>query len=279
MIKLNKKILIVIFSIFTHLSSSASLITSDLTIEGTIGLGFIDPISGVWVTPDTTFSGNMNVGSNSSQVNQLSAPGDLVVSGDNTNNVAITDTTQVLSFNTLLDSLATSLDFDENVGLDFGIYIENTHATDTFTVDFSFNFFNIVSALGTGFSQSIISLSDNDGEFFFSDMVSDVDYGNMKNGVLDGVNFGGNVDERGTYNFSYTLLAGENMNFSGFVQTFFGWSDGQFPLAQSSNATLSITSISQIQVGQPPVEVPEPSSLILFLTVLILCARTQSKRI
>lgn len=279
MIKFNKKILVVIFSVFTHFSSSASLITSDLTIEGTIGLGFIDPISGVWITPDTTFTGNMNVGSNSSQVNQLNTPGNLAVSGDNTNNVAITDTTQVLSFDTLLDSIATSSDFDENVGLDFGIYIENTHATDTFTVDFSFDFFNIVNALGAGFSQSIISLSDNDGEFFFSDLMSDVDYGNMKNGALDGVNFGGNVDDRGIYNFSYTLLAGENINFSGFAQTFFGWSVGQSPLTQSSSGILSITNINQIQVGQPPVEVPEPSSLILFLTILILCARTQSKRI
>ncbi|GAA6205123.1 MULTISPECIES: PEP-CTERM sorting domain-containing protein [Thalassotalea] len=281
MIKFNKKILIVIFSIFTHFSTSATIITSDLTVEGSIALGWIDPISGVWVTPETIFTANMSVGSNSGQVNPGGILGGLDVSGDNTSNVAITDTDQKLSFDTTLLSNAAGY---EVAALDFSLYIENNHATDTFELDFGFDFFNKVDTwaipgLG-GFSSSLISLYDDSGEFFFSDIMSDVDYGNERNGFLLPTPYGGVVQDSGLFNFSRTLLAGESINIVGVLQASFGFiTDSVPPAKQDSTGMLGLNDVRQIQVGQPPVTVPEPSSLLLFLSILLLTTRTKIKRI
>ncbi|MFT5758718.1 MAG: hypothetical protein ACI9LM_003466 [Alteromonadaceae bacterium] len=266
MIKFNKKIFTVTFFLLTHLSVSATLIPTDLTITASIGLG-----GGIFIDSETSNSGSFSIGANTGTVT------DLVVAGDNTSGVSLTDTDETVKFDTDIDS--TSLD-DNTYAYDFGLQLSNNHATDSFSVDFSFDYTHMVNSLVTGYSRSNISLFDNDGEFFFSDIVSDADFGNTFNGVLDPQGaFGGIVNDAGLYLFSYTLLAGENINFNGFVEAFFGYTDGVNGIKQTSNATLSIVDVNQIQVGQPPVGVPEPSSLILFLTVLILCVRTQSKRI
>lgn len=274
MINFNKKIILTTFLLFTHFSISASIITSDLTVEGSIALGSIDPVSGVWITSDTTFTGSMSVGSNSSQVNPSSLPGALDVVGDNTSNVAITDTDQKLSFNTNLSSHAAGY---EIVAFDFNMYIENTHATDTFELYFVFDFLNEVSTGLGGFSRSLISLYDNNDEFFYSDIISDADFGNEHNGAPLPPPYGGPVADSGYFNFSHTLLAGESLNITGMIEASFGFT-GVTPAMQKSFGELGLNDVRQIHVGQPPTSVPEPSSFILFLSIFILSIRSKIKR-
>jgi hypothetical protein len=279
MINFNKKLIFVVFSLLTHFSASATIITSDLTVEGSIALVWIDQTSGVWITPDTTFTGNMSVGANASQVNPSATPGMLNVIGGSTSNVAITDTDQKLSFNTDLISITPDPNVFEIVALDFSMYVENTHATDTFELDFGFDFFNrtetsAIPGFG-GFSRSLISLYDYSGEFFYSDILSDADFGNIHNGLFPG--FGGTLEDLGNVDFSYSLLAGESLTITGVLEASFG--GGFLPVYQSSNGTFGLNDVRQIQVGQPPTTVPEPSSFILFLSILILSIRSKIKSV
>jgi hypothetical protein len=262
--KLNKKILTIFISLLTPLSASATLISTDLAITASTHLG-----AGIDIDSSTTNTGSFSVGVNTGNVINLA------VTGNNTSNVNITDTDETLRFDTDINS--TSLD-GNTYAYEFGMQLDNNHITDTFTVNFNFIFSNMVSAFSQGYSRSNISLFDNNGEFFFSDIMSDADYGNSFNGISDPQGtLGGTLNDNGTFYFSYTLLAGESVNFDGFVENFFGFTDGINGVQQNSDATLSISDVRQFQVGPPPVGVPEPSSLILFLTVLILYVRTQSK--
>ena len=280
MIKFNKKLILVVCSLLTHFAASATIITSDLTVEGSIELGWIDQTSGVYITPETTFTGNMSVGANASQVNPSSLPGALDVVGDNTSNVAITDTDQKISFNSLLESNAPDYQL---VAFDFSMYIENTHATDTFELNFVFDFSNLVSTFEVkngGFSRSLISLYDNTEEFLYSDIISDADYGNGRNGALLAPPYGGIVEDSGYLNFSRTLLAGESLTISGVLEASFGYiASGLSPASQSSFGALALNDVRQIQVGQPPTTVPEPSSFILFLSIFFLSIRSKIKRV
>ncbi len=265
--KITKLLFSTAFTFIIQFNVSASLISSDLSIVGSIELG--QPI---FISNDTTFSGNISIGANSASIGGV--PGNLTVLGGNTSNIAITDTSQTINFYTLISSLAA---IDQNVAYDFGVDIQNNHATDTFTIDFSFRFSHMVSALVTGYSRSNISLYDVNSEFFFSDILSDADFVNEKNGTYDQNNVGGRVTDEGQYDFSYTLLAGEVVNFEGLIDMFFGYSNASDLLEQSSNASLSIRGIHQTQVGQPPVNVPEPSTFLLFLTVIVISLRSQFK--
>ncbi|MEW6989904.1 hypothetical protein AADZ91_04355 [Colwelliaceae bacterium 6441] len=258
----------IIFTLFTlslaHFSTSASIIPTGLTVTGSIELGH-----GVAITPGTTQSDTIFSGNNNGFISNLA------VTGDTTTDITFTNTNDALGFNTNISSTSVA---NNTLAYDFGMQLDNTHATDSFLVSFSFDYYHLVSAFVTGYSRSNISLFDSDGEFAFSDRKSDVDYGNSIDGVNTN-NFGGVLEDAGVFNFSYTVLAGETINFNGFAEAFFGFSGGHNIIEQQSTGILSISDIRQIKIGQPPVDIPEPSSLIVFLTLLTFFMRIQSKRI
>ena len=92
--------------------------------------------------------------------------------------------------------------------------------------------------------------------------------------------YGGIVEDSGYLNFSRTLLAGESLTISGVLETSFGYiASGFTPARQSSFGALGLNDVRQIQVGQPPTTVPEPSSFILFLSIFFLSIRSKIKRV
>lgn len=269
-----KKFTILVFSLLTHFSVSATLIPLELDITASIDLD-THPTNGSYLEPvAATHNDIISIGTNTAFIN------DLVVTGDSTNVISLTDTNQTLDFNTLIMSTNVPSFETSTIAYDFDVQINNTHATDDFTIDLSFDYYHIVHSFNDAYSRSNISLFDTDGEFFFSDIMSDSFYGNEFNGIPDPSGLmGGPVSDSGIFDFSYTLSAGESVSFGGFIEAFFGFSLNSGDVHQNSIASLSINSIQQTRVGQPPIDVPEPNSLILFLTVLLLCVRTQSKRI
>lgn len=131
--------------------------------------------------------------------------------------------------------------------------LNNTSSTQT--VVFRLDFSNRVNADGSdAFADSELTLNDDNGEIFFSDLKSDTSFGDAVGGISTGQS-GDVLDESGVLFFSYILNSSETVNL------FMNWTleGGDFAggLAEADlSANLTV--------------VPLPGSLLFMLSGMLL---------
>ena len=152
--------------------------------------------------------------------------------------------------------------------------VHNNSSTVGYHLSFAFGIDNVVNSGGSdAFADSQFSLSDNSGEFEFSDLTSDTVFGTMKNGVPGG--FGGPVSDSQSGTFSYDVLPGGDLNLHGFW-TLEGGSFAAGGSASSSfGAFVNLTDASPLG---PPNGAPAPGTLALVGIGLAGLARVKYKQ-
>lgn len=247
-------------------TASATLIDSDLTIEGNV---LFD------ITSDAVI-GNANQSADMSQIiggiSTSSSVNDVTPSGANPVGGVLTHYGDGVGVNAIAASTASTESTAGAFIFDFSFSLLNNSLTDTHKVFFELDFSNIANADGTdAYIDSEINLFDSlNNELFFSDLTSDSSFGDEKNGVDQG-SFGATLLDSGKFLFDVTLAAGAANSFSAVLKM-----DGEdFTndsfFAGSSNAFIKVlSSENQTSTTPPPTPVPEPTTLLLFATVLML---------
>jgi hypothetical protein len=151
-------------------------------------------------------------------------------------------------------------------GFDGEVSLANNSLTDTYEIFFDFEYNNRVEANVDAFADNELILSDDVGELFFSDLVSDTFFGNEQGGVLTGA-FGGVLQEMGVFSFSVLLAPSTSSSLFLFSTTFGGAFAGGSAFS-TLDFSLGITDIVS-SAEPPPGPVPEPSTSALLLIGLL----------
>ncbi len=157
---------------------------------------------------------------------------------------------------------------------DIGFSLSNSSATDSYQVFFELAFSNFADAEGNdAFMDAEINLFNSLlAEIFFSDLTSDTAFGDQKNGIALPTS-GATLTDSGTFAFNITLLAGASDNFSAVLKMDGGaFTENSFFNSRTS-AFISVVgadNLTNTQPPQPPSQVPEPSTFILFFMAMLL---------
>ena len=240
------------------LPSYAGLIPVEVVINGSVELD-LDPSSGSDANFDSqtgTLDQRLNGVGAITNINGLSADaanprlGQLIEMGD--------------GFGASYDVSTVAGGDSGDFIFDFAFQLANTSLTDSFLVSFAVNYSNTVDADGTdSFIDSELSLLDTSlAEFFASDLTSDTFFGDEVNGVGQATS-GALISRNGIFNFDVMLAANAIDSFSGVLKV----DGGNFGVDSSirSQASAFISVVGVRNITEPPNEVPEPSSLLLFL--------------
>ena len=112
---------------------------------------------------------------------------------------------------------------------------------------------------------------------FFSDLTSDTVFGDQKNGTALATS-GATLTDSGTFLFDITLAAGASDSFSAVLKMDGGAFDNSSLFNASTFAFISVIGADNLTAVQPPLPVPEPSTLMLFLGGLAFWQVNQLKR-
>lgn len=260
--------------IFIAPTVTASLITSDLTITGNVEF---DTGMSTSVTGNATQNADM-----------------LLVIGGATSGTSIANMTPT-GVNPLGGTLT---DYGDGVGVsatasseagvtsevpdfifDFGFSLSNSSATDSYQVFFELAFSSFVDAEGLdAFIDAEINLFDSAlVESFFSDLTSDSAFGDKKNGTSLATS-GATLSDSGTFLFDITLSAGASDSFTALLKMDGGAYENSSLFNASTFAFISVIGADNLTAVQPPLPVPEPSTLMLFLGGLAFWQVNQLKR-
>lgn len=144
---------------------------------------------------------------------------------------------------------------------DYALQLSNSSTTDTFTILLSGKYSNSVSASGAdAFAQSLWSFKDASlTELIATEHQIDT----LNTGI--GNNF---IFDSPSNTFELTLMPGESLSFTAFQRLLGGGTDGSF------GATLDVfLELTEIRSSGGTNDVPEPGSLALVATALLLMAR------
>ncbi|MFA5239909.1 MAG: hypothetical protein WC476_09435 [Phycisphaerae bacterium] len=158
-------------------------------------------------------------------------------------------------------------------GFDMTLNIVNNSLTFPYWITFNLNFSNFVTSSGVdAYAHSEFTLDDPTGEIFFTDLLSDLYYGNEIGGVETG-GYGGNLNESGTPSFTKLLGPGETWSYDGAFTMEGGAFENLSSYSGAFSANFTVTDVTQ--------EVPEPVTALL-LSVGALCSnclrRPKSKK-
>jgi hypothetical protein len=239
-------------------------ITGSLAFDDTVGPPFGDALqSGSFsateggATSTSTFDGDTVTGNN-----PLSA----TFSDDNGDGLAVDSSA----------SAGDASDLNEYFfGFDGEVNLGNSSVTDTYEIFFDFEYNNRVEANVDAFADNELILSDDFGELFFTDLVSDTFFGNEVGGVGQPES-GGVLQEMGIFSFSLQLAPGESSMLSLFSTSFGGAFSGGTSFS-SLSYRLGITDI--VSSNEPPPEpVPEPATTTLLLLGLGIAAASRRRQ-
>ena len=261
--------------IFIAPTVTASLITSDLTITGNVEF---DTAMSTSATGNATQNADM-----------------LLVIGGATSGTSIANVTPT-GVNPLGGTLT---DYGDGVGIsatasseagvtsevpdfifDIGFSLSNSSATDSYQVFFELAFSSFVDGEGLdAFVDAEINLFNSLlAELFFSDLTSDTAFGDQKNGTSLATS-GATISDSGTFLFDITLSAGASNSFSALLKMDGGAYENSSFFNASTFAFISVIGADNLtNTPQPPLPVPEPSTLMLFLGVLAFWQVKQLKR-
>jgi hypothetical protein len=150
------------------------------------------------------------------------------------------------------------------IGIDIGIDVMNTSATDTWKVTFkvgSSDFNNEVDADGVdAFADSGFTVDVDSSEVFFTEVLSDTLFGDVLNGVDLGT-FGELVSDSGEAFFDVQLAPGATALIEG------AWTmeGGVF---DPGTATVDFSAFLSVDSVENLTQVPEPGTLLLLATGL-----------
>jgi hypothetical protein len=169
--------------------------------------------------------------------------------------------------------------------IDFSLL--NSSATDTYQIFFELAYSVSAHAQGNGTfivngSDAFVNaevnlfdgpLVDSPDEIFASDLTSDRrngdEIGDVLGSTFPGTN-GASLSDSGTFLFDITLAAGASNNFSALVRMDGGAFSNDAFFNGRSSAFISILSADNLTAVQPPSQVPEPSTFILFFIAMAL---------
>jgi hypothetical protein len=167
---------------------------------------------------------------------------------------------------------ATNSGFDTGlaVGVDLLLDMMNS-SLDDYLVTVRFDFSNQVNATGNdAYADSEFSVEDSDGEFLFTDLVSDTVYGNQVNDAYP-ASYGGILTDSYNNTINFFLGAGESETIFG-MYTMLGEVYGSGVSTTDFNAFISIESVTNLGGGPDPNAVPIPAALPLFGSGLLALA-------
>ena len=203
-----------------------------------------------------------------------SITGTTVGSGANPLAGALTDIGDGLALN--VEALAEALtDGDEqewdDYAFDLEVTIQNTSATDSYRVVITVDFDNFVDADGPtpatsdAFADSEFTIDqDGVGEILFTDLVSDVLFGDRAAGINQGT-FGEPQSEIASLPLTFILAPGEMIGLNGEYVTQGGAFDPDTLARLVFSASIRITEVTNLT----PIPVPAPFSLALLMTGLV----------
>lgn len=237
--------------------AKASLITSDLNITGNVEFDIGTP------------GDPLNATGNASQTAIMTFMQGLGTTQTTINNVTPTATNPLGgNLTDYGDGIGVDANsFSRGVGevpdfiFDLGFSLMNSSATDTYQVFFALAFSNALNADGLdAFIDSEINLYNSAStEIFFSDLTSDT--------LVAG---GPALSESGTFFFDLTLSAGGTDSFSAVLKMDGKAYDNSSLFDARSNVFISVISATNLTNTLPPSQVPEPSTVMLFIVAIAL---------
>ncbi|SFK95231.1 PEP-CTERM protein-sorting domain-containing protein [Nitrosomonas aestuarii] len=245
--------------------------TNPSTVSGVSnGLSF-DETASVSTTGNGTHTGTITqtIGGTSSMTTIGGANGITITAGTNPltgSLIDIGDGWEIHSDITGNSSGATSPDYF----YDLFFSLQNQSATDNIQVTLSLNFDNHVDSSATdAFAASEIILFDGSNtELFFSDIESDTVSGNRFNSAARTGDFGGALDDNGTFQKNIVLNPGDLLNFHIFHKIRGGAFTSNANYAASLDALVSFDA-RNLTTPPPPVPITEPDILALLSTGLL----------
>lgn len=251
-------------------TATASLITSDLNINGNVTLGAdsLETTGNAIQFADMTFI--QGGGTIQTTINNVTPAGTNPLGGNLT-------------------------DFDDGVGIsarvssngigevsgfffDFDFLFSNTSATDTYQVFFELVFSNLVNADGPPQTADVGAFIDSkfrlensaDTELFATDLLSDTEFLDEDKGVPLNSS-GAELSENGVFLFDFTLLANSSNSFSAeLLMDGEVFDSGSLFNAESSAFIRVLSADNLTNTSQPPSQVPEPSTVMLFIVAIAL---------
>jgi hypothetical protein len=151
-----------------------------------------------------------------------------------------------------------------NLFSDYSFNITNNSATDQYQVIFAINFNNFANADGTdAFADSQISITNEtaSAEVFFSDLTSDVFFGDKENGISL-ASFGASLSDSGTLNLELLLNPLGVIDLSGINELKGDVFDNMSQFNGELSSFISVASV--VNLTNPPTVVPVPAAVWLF---------------
>jgi hypothetical protein len=257
---------------------TAGLIPLDISITGNAEL---DTLNSASPTGNASQSANMSlvIGGGTT----LTSIANLTPTGANPLAGTLTDFGDGVGVSAIGSSTAGAISEVPDFFFDIDFSLLNSSATDTYQIFFELAYSVSAHAQGNGtfidngsdaFVNAEVNLFDDLAEeIFASDLTSDRRFGDEIGDVLSstfpGTN-GASLSDSGTFLFDITLAAGASNNFSALVRMDGGAFSNDAFFNGRSSAFISILSADNLTAVQPPSQVPEPSTFILFFIAMAL---------
>lgn len=184
------------------------------------------------------------------------------ISGSNPLSGALTDIGD--GFGSSFTMSGDQLNDEGLLGSDYFFSLTNSSATDQYQVSFAIDFTNLVNADGTdAYADSQLSVS-NDltlAELFFTDLTSDVFFGDQENGA--GLSsFGASLSDTGIVMLDFLLNPLASVDFSGSNDLTGGVYDNTSAFSGELTSFISVADVVNLT---PPTPVPAPATLLLMM--------------
>ncbi|MBA6363447.1 PEP-CTERM sorting domain-containing protein [Colwellia sp. BRX8-4] len=257
---------------------TAGLIPLDISITGNAEL---DTTYSASTTGNASQSANMSLviggGTTLTSIANLTPTGATPLAG------TLTDFGDGVGVSAIGSSTAGAISEVPDFFFDIDFSLLNSSATDTYQIFFELAYSVSAHAQGNGtfidngsdaFVNSEVNLFDDLAEeIFASDLTSDRrngdEIGDVLGSTFPGTN-GASLSDSGTFLFDITLAAGASNNFSALVRMDGGAFSNDAFFNGRSSAFISILSADNLTAVQPPSQVPEPSTFILFFMAMAL---------
>jgi len=257
-----KKILSIIFVLFMPLVAYGVPFSSDVIINGSI----------TFDSTNSSVAGTTQSGSISSLVSGASTSSSIsgtTLTGTNPLSGALTD---------LGDGFGSAFYMSGNQNgdagalySDYAFNINNNSLTDQYLIRFNIGFSNFVNADGSDAyvdGQLTLMNAMSLSELFFTDLTSDVLFGDKENGT-NLASFGASLLDTGNVSLDIVLNPLGNFDLSGLNALEAGVFDSVSRFNGTLSSFISVSSVENLTNTGPPAGVPAPSTLYLMAIGLL----------